>query len=76
MSSLLCYRQLLILFTSVIIINKTSLFLLDCQTRHKKTTAVAIAQLNKQGEGDEKKKKNALISLALKSLRHKTENLP
>lgn len=42
--------------------------------RHKKTTAVAIAQLNKGGR--EKKKKKTLISLALKSLRHKTENLP
>lgn len=73
MSSLLCYRQLLILFTSVIIINKKLLFLLECQMRHKKTTAVAIAQLN---EGGRKKGKKTLISLALKSLRHKTENLP
>lgn len=47
MSSLLCYRKLLILFTSVIIINKKLLFLLECQMRHKKTTAaVAIAQLS------------------------------
>ena len=43
--------------------------------RHKKTTAVAIAQLNKGGEKKERKKET-LISLALKSLRHKTENLP
>lgn len=42
--------------------------------RHKKTTAVAIAQLNKGGR--KKRKKKHLISLALKSLRHKTENLP
>lgn len=74
MSSLLCYRQLLILFTSVIIINKKLLFLLECQMRHKKTTAVAIAQLNEGGR--KKGKKKTLISLALKSLRHKTENLP
>lgn len=43
--------------------------------RHKKTTAVAIAQLNKGGR-KKKKKRKTLISLALKSLRHKTENLP
>ena len=75
MSSLLCQRQRLILFTSVIIINKKLLFLRECQMRHKKTTAVAIAQLNKGGEKKERKKET-LISLALKSLRHKTENLP
>lgn len=43
--------------------------------RHKKTTAVAIAQLKKGGRKKERKKET-LISLALKSLRHKTENLP
>lgn len=53
---LLCYRQLLILFTSVIIINKKLLFLLECQMRHKKTTAVAIAQLNNGGREKGKKK--------------------
>lgn len=75
MSSFLCQRQLLILFTSVIIINKKLLFLRECQMRHKKTTAVAIAQLKKGGRKKERKKET-LISLALKSLRHKTENLP
>lgn len=43
--------------------------------RHKKTTAVAIAQLNKE-ERKRREKKPTLISLALKSLRHKTESLP
>lgn len=43
--------------------------------RHKKTTAVAVTQLNKRGLEKEKKQKT-LISLALKSLRHKIENLP
>lgn len=57
MYSLLCYRQLLILFTSAIIINKKLLFFLECQMRLKKTTAVAIAQLNEAGEGEEKRRK-------------------
>lgn len=59
MSASLHYRKLLILFTSVIIINKKLLFLLECQMRHKKTTAVAIAQLNWGRGGDKGKKKNS-----------------
>lgn len=52
----LCQRQLLILFTSVIIINKKVAVLRECQMRHKKTTAVAVAQLNKGGRKRKKER--------------------
>lgn len=76
MSAILCSRKLLILFTSVIIINKKLLFLLECQMRHKKQQLLPLHNRTGGGEETRVKKKNPLISLALKSLRHKTENFP
>lgn len=54
------YKQKVAVFTSV------------PNEAQKKTTAAAIAQLNKGGR---KKRKKILISLALKGLRHKTESV-